>query len=49
MEKVAQMITEFKESSKNTAEFRFGVRKFWEEHFDAEKNYKELYEMLGFE
>jgi len=49
MEKVAQIVYEFKDSPKNTPEFRFGVRKFWEEHFDAEKNYKDLFEILGCE
>jgi glycosyltransferase involved in cell wall biosynthesis len=39
MKEVAQIIKAFKNSPKNTLEFRKGVRKFWEENFDAEKNY----------
>jgi glycosyltransferase involved in cell wall biosynthesis len=42
MKEVANIITEFKNSSKNTNEFRQGVRQFWEKHFNAEKNYKDL-------
>jgi hypothetical protein len=40
---IAQTIAKFKLSNKNTNEFRKGVRKFWMENFDAEKNYKKLY------
>ncbi len=40
---IAQIISEFKQSNKNTNEFRKRVRKFWMENFDAEKNYKKLY------
>jgi glycosyltransferase involved in cell wall biosynthesis len=39
MHDIAKIITEFKDSEKNTQEFRKGVRHFWEENFDAEKNY----------
>lgn len=46
MEEVAEIITEFKDSSKNTIEFREGVRRFWEEHFDADKNYGKLFEEI---
>jgi glycosyltransferase involved in cell wall biosynthesis len=46
MNEVANIITEFKDSFKNTNEFRKGVRKFWEEHFDAEKNYKSLFKQI---
>jgi glycosyltransferase involved in cell wall biosynthesis len=42
IKEVARIITEFKESPKNSAEFRKGVRVFWEKHFNAEKNYKDL-------
>ncbi len=42
MHEIAKIITEFKGSEKNTQEFRKGVRQFWEEHFDAEKNYSEF-------
>lgn len=46
MKEVAEIITEFKDSSKNTIEFREGVRRFWEEHFDADKNYGKLFEEI---
>ena len=36
---VANKITEFKNSGKNTATFRAGVRRFWETNFCAETNY----------
>jgi hypothetical protein len=42
MKEVAQIITDFKGSEKNTASFRKGVRDFWVEHFDAENNYELL-------
>jgi glycosyltransferase involved in cell wall biosynthesis len=42
IKEVARIITEFKESPKNSAEFRKGVRVFWEKYFNAEKNYKDL-------
>ena len=45
--KIAQIITEFKTTSKNTFEYRKGVRKFWEEHFDAEKNYGAFLELMN--
>lgn len=47
MKEVAQFIKEFKNSPKNTLEFRNGVRKFWEEYFDAEKNYSEFMKYLN--
>jgi colanic acid/amylovoran biosynthesis glycosyltransferase len=37
MKEVANIITEFKNSSKNTNEFRQGVRQFWEHNFNSEK------------
>jgi glycosyltransferase involved in cell wall biosynthesis len=40
---IAQIISESKQSNKNKIEFRKGVRKFWIENFDAEKNYIKLY------
>jgi glycosyltransferase involved in cell wall biosynthesis len=46
MKEVAQIITGFKESEKNTATYRNGVRAFWEAHFDAEKNYKEFFKII---
>jgi glycosyltransferase involved in cell wall biosynthesis len=46
MNEVANIITEFKESFKNTAEFRKGVRTYWEKHFNAEKNYKSLFKQI---
>jgi glycosyltransferase involved in cell wall biosynthesis len=46
MIEVARIITVFKDSFKNTAEFRKGVRTYWEKHFNAEKNYKEFFMKL---
>lgn len=46
MQQVAQIITEFKDSHKNSPEYRAGVRKFWEKNFDAEKNYQEFFEAI---
>jgi glycosyltransferase involved in cell wall biosynthesis len=46
MIEVARIITEFKDSFKNNNEFRQVVRKFWEEHFDADKNYKSLFKQI---
>ncbi len=44
--KIAQLITEFKDSSKNTIEYRNGVRAYWNEHFKASKNYEKFCELL---
>lgn len=46
MEEIAQIVTAFKDSEKNSPTFRKGVRGFWEKHFDAEKNYKTLTEII---
>ncbi len=46
MEKVAEIITDFRNTPQNTPEFRLGVRKFWEENFDADKNYKALFDLI---
>jgi len=43
MNEVARIITEFKDSPKNTPEYRKGVRTYWEKHFNAEKNYNEFF------
>lgn len=43
---VAIKLTEFKNSEANTLLFRQGVRKFWENHFDAQKNYKYFFEEI---
>jgi glycosyltransferase involved in cell wall biosynthesis len=43
---VAQLISQFKASSKNTIAYREGVKQFWKQHFSAEKNYTSFYEML---
>lgn len=42
IEKVAQIICNFKNSNKNTVEYRRGVRLFWEKNFNAKKNYELL-------
>lgn len=46
MKDISNIIIGFKDSSKNTSEFRQGVRQFWEEYFDAEENYKNLFKVL---
>lgn len=38
MDEVARIISKFKDSRKNTAEYRQGVRGFWEEYFNADIN-----------
>ena len=38
-ENIADVITGFVNSDKNSEEFRSGVRQFWKRNFDAEKNY----------
>jgi glycosyltransferase involved in cell wall biosynthesis len=43
---IAKMITEFRDSPINSTQFRKGVRKFWEQHFDAEKNYEKIKEWI---
>jgi glycosyltransferase involved in cell wall biosynthesis len=43
---VATKLTEFKDSEANTLSFRQGVRKFWENHFDAQKNYSYFFEEI---
>jgi glycosyltransferase involved in cell wall biosynthesis len=43
---VADIITSFRDSSKNTSEFRSNVRLFWERHFDAERNYSVFFDFL---
>jgi hypothetical protein len=35
MNEIAKIITDFKTSHKNTAEYRSNVRLFWESKFDA--------------
>ena len=46
MKEIAQIVTDFKNSEKNSTTFRKGVRGFWEKHFDAEKNYKTITEII---
>jgi glycosyltransferase involved in cell wall biosynthesis len=46
MQEIAKLITEFRDSPKNTLKFRKGVRQFWEQHFDAEKNYEKIKEWI---
>jgi hypothetical protein len=47
MKQVASIISDFKSSEKNTERFRKGVRKFWEENFNADKNYIEFFKLLN--
>ncbi len=44
--KIAQLITDFKNSKKNTVEYRKGVREYWKENFEATKNYEKFCELL---
>jgi glycosyltransferase involved in cell wall biosynthesis len=44
---IAKIISTFRDSSKNTEAYRKNVRKFWENHFDEETNYKELFKQLS--
>jgi len=46
MSEVASIITEFKDSFKNTSKFRSGVRRFWTENFDTNKNYTEIINII---
>ncbi len=43
---VANKIVSFAKSEKNTNLFRAGVRRYWEENFNAEKNYINFYEEI---
>jgi glycosyltransferase involved in cell wall biosynthesis len=45
-EEVARVLENFLLSDKNSETFRYGVRKFWEAHFNIENNYKDFYEYL---
>jgi glycosyltransferase involved in cell wall biosynthesis len=47
MNEVARIISEFKNSPQNSSEFRKGVRIFWENHFNAERNYMDLFEKFN--
>ena len=42
----SKIINNFPDSEYNTPKFRKGVRKFWEENFEAEKNYTEFYDEI---
>lgn len=42
MKEISRNVTDFKNSEKNSQAFRKGVREFWENHFDANKNDKLL-------
>lgn len=46
MEEIAQIVKLFKNTEKNKHAFRIGVRRFWERHFDADKNYQQIFENL---
>ncbi len=47
VKEVAKQIAAFSASNMNTPEFRKGVRKFWEENFNAEKNYNQFYKEIS--
>jgi colanic acid/amylovoran biosynthesis glycosyltransferase len=44
---VAEKIITFSNSDMNSQPFRNGIRKFWEEYFNAEKNYYEFYKTIS--
>jgi glycosyltransferase involved in cell wall biosynthesis len=44
---VANQIIDFSKSELNTPEFRAGVRQFWEENFNAQKNYHSFYQLIS--
>jgi colanic acid/amylovoran biosynthesis glycosyltransferase len=46
MKEIAQIVTDFKNSEKNSTTFRIGVRRFWEKHFDAEVNDKAILKII---
>ena len=43
---VANQIIDFKKSSKNSMNFRFQCRRFWEQNFNGYKNYNDFSKML---
>ncbi|MDN5215969.1 glycosyltransferase [Fulvivirgaceae bacterium BMA12] len=45
-ESIAQTIISFIDSDKNSIEFRNGVRNFWKDNFEAEKNYNQFIQLL---
>jgi colanic acid/amylovoran biosynthesis glycosyltransferase len=46
VESIAGMLTALSSSDMNTKQFRQGVRKFWEQNFDRQHNYIELFKAL---
>lgn len=44
---IAWRLENFADSEMNSEEFRKGVRNFWEDHFDASKNYEGLLKLLN--
>ena len=46
-EKIAEVITGFAKSSKNTLEFRIRVKNFWKQNFNSEVNYPRFYKFLN--
>lgn len=43
---IASIIERIASSNINTLEFRRGVRAFWQNNFEIEMNYKELFDIL---
>lgn len=43
---LAKRIETFRNSELNTADFRIGVRQFWDQKFDRNKNYRNLLEVI---
>lgn len=47
LKEIAQIVTDFKNSEKNTTAFRIDVRRFWEKHFDAEVNDEAILKIIN--
>lgn len=43
---VANLLLEFKNSNKNTSQFRIGVKEFWLKYFNEDRNYSELMKVI---
>lgn len=43
---IAETLNQFRNSIMNTSEFRKNTRNFWEENFNADRNYKEFFKFI---
>jgi glycosyltransferase involved in cell wall biosynthesis len=44
---IAGIITDFRKSKENGADFRKGVREFWEKNFNMSNNYRQFFEKVA--